>query len=403
MTHTSRTLASLRQSLATAVALICLLATAAPALAQPHRARLSQDLAEHLTARREAAVRVIVRGSDEELRGLEQRYGARLVKTLRGGGVLEVTGGQLSAISEDPAVAHLSGDVRVTRTMAVSATSTGADQVWAGFNGLAGVTGRGIGVAVIDSGVVAAHRSLRDRVAVSLDFTDQRGPGHDQYGHGTHVAGIIAGAAETGYTGMAPGAHIVNLKVLGADGTGLKSDVIEAIDWAIEHRAAYNIRVINLSLGGPVLEPWQDDPLCQAVERATRAGIVVVASAGNMGKTADGTPVIGGIGSPGNSPSALTVGALNTKGTPERSDDVMATYSSRGPTRFDRLLKPELAAPGNRVAAAAGQGTALVQSHPERVVAGAGANAYMELSGTSMAAAVVSGAAALLLERASAS
>jgi serine protease AprX len=231
---------------------------------------------------------------------------------------------------------------------------------------------------------------------VSVDFTGASG--RDGYGHGTHVAGIVAGDAGGGFAGMAPGAHLVSLKVLGDAGTGHKSDVIRAIDWAVEHQAAYNIRVINLSLGHPVYESWRDDPLCQAVERATRAGIVVVASAGNFGKTADGTPVVGGIVSPGNAPSALTVGALNTKGTAVRSDDVMATYSSRGPTRFDGLLKPELAAPGNRVASAAGQGSYLARTYPERVVSGSGANAYIELSGTSMAAGVVSGAVALLLE-----
>ena len=113
--------------------------------------------------------------------------------------------------------------------------------------------------------------------------------------------------------------------------------------------AEYNLRIINLSLGHPVLEAAADDPLCQAVQRAVDAGILVVAAAGNFGKTADGRPIVGGIVSPGNAPAALTVGALNTKGTVQRSDDVMATYSSRGPTMIDGVLKPELVAPGNRI------------------------------------------------------
>ena len=114
----------------------------------------------------------------------------------------------------------------------------------------------------------------------------------------------------------------------------MTSDVIEAIDWAIANRARYRLRVINLSLGHPVFEPAADDPLCQAVARAAAAGLVVVAAAGNLGKLADGTPVVAGIESPGNSPFAITVGALNTRGTAARSDDTVATYSSRGPTPY---------------------------------------------------------------------
>ena len=122
---------------------------------------------------------------------------------------------------------------------------------------------------------------------------------------------------------MAPGSSLVSLKVLGADGSGNTSDVIEAIDWAITNRARFNIRVINLSLGRPVLESYLDDPLCQAAQRAVNAGIVVVAAAGNFGKTNDGRAVVGGIIAPGNTPSVLTVGAINTKGTARRSDDIM--------------------------------------------------------------------------------
>src|SRR5262249_22557045 len=209
---------------------------------------------------------------------------------------------------------------------------------------------------------------------------------------------IIAGSSDTGYSGMAPGAHIISLRVLGDDGSGDTSSVINAIDWAIEHRGPYRIRVINLSLGHPVLESYRDDPLCQAVQRAVDAGLVVVAAAGNMGKTADGQPVVGGILSPANTPAVLTVGALNTRGTPDRSDDVMATYSSRGPTRFDWVLKPEIAAPGNKIVAASADGSYLSRTYPERVVSGSGTNAYIELSGTSMSCAVAAGAVALLLQ-----
>jgi serine protease AprX len=186
--------------------------------------------------------------------------------------------------------------------------------------------------------------------------------------------------------------------VLGADGSGRTSDVIRAIDYAIENRDRFGLRVLNLSLGRPVYESYADDPLCQAVERAYRAGLVVVASAGNYGKTEDGRSVIGGITSPGNSPYAITVGALDGRGTVVRSDDVVADFSSRGPTLYDRLVKPDLAAPGRRLHSLYAPGSTLAQRFPEKVVAGQGALALFELSGTSMAAAVASGAAALVLE-----
>ena len=154
----------------------------------------------------------------------------------------------------------------------MTAEAIGADQVWQGaVAGIEGVTGRGIGVAVIDSGI-ALHRSLRGRVVAAVDFTDSASIARDDYGHGTHVAGIIAGSPDSGYAGVAPGAHLVSLRVLKADGSGDTSDVIAAIDWALRNRTRYNLRVINLSLGHPVFESYRDDPLCQAVERAVKAG-----------------------------------------------------------------------------------------------------------------------------------
>src|SRR5205823_6479309 len=232
------------------------------------------------------------------------------------------------------------------------------------------------------------------RVLVTVDFTG--GDGVDRYGHGTHVAGIIAGQAgrtsdTRTYSGVAPGAYLLNLRVLGDDGSGTASSVIEAIDWAIDHRGEFNIGVINLSLGAPVLQPYLNDPMCEAVERAVRAGIVVVAAAGNFGKDATGRAVAGGIVSPGNSPFAITVGALDTHGTPQRSDDTVASYSSRGPTRYDLVLKPDLVAPGSHIVSAEAAGSLLATKYTDHHVTGNGPNAYMQLSGTSMATGVVSG------------
>ena len=379
---------------------LILLVVLFPAVANagPHRAKLSKDLEARLAAGRSEATNVIVSGTDAEIQTLAIRYGAVVKKSLRGAAVLEVAGGQLEAITSDPDVAHISGDARVQRMIATTTEATGAPQVWTGVAGLRGYTGRGIGVAIIDSGV-AEHTSLRGHVVAALDFTGKKGTAVDKFGHGTHVAGIVAGTDSGGeYSGLAPGAHIVSLKVLDGDGAGSTSDVINAIDWAIDHKGQYALRVINLSLGHPVFESYREDPLCLAVQRAVDAGLVVVAAAGNLGKTEDGRPIVGAVISPGNSPAALTVGALNAGATVQRSDDVVAAYSSRGPTAIDGVLKPDLAAPGSRIVAAAAPGSYLVQTYPDRVVSGRGANAFIQLSGTSMAAAVVSGATALLLE-----
>ncbi|HET7698099.1 MAG TPA: S8 family peptidase, partial [Vicinamibacterales bacterium] len=382
---------------AAAAVAAALFATALCAEAQPRRARLSRDLADRIAQRIEAPTEIIVDVPHDRVEAIAARYGATVKKRLREGVVLEATGGQIDALSQDADVPHISGNVRVSRMMAVTAAATGADQTWGGLGYLRGLSGAGIGIAVIDSGI-GNHPALRGRVVASVDFTADRGPAADAYGHGTHVAGIIAQGNRDGASGMAPGVRLVNLKVLGADGSGTTDDVIEAIDWAVANRAAYNIRVINLSLGHPVFESYLDDPLSRAAQRAIDAGILVVAAAGNFGKTEDGRPVVGGIISPAHTPAVLTVGAVNTRATAQRSDDVMATYSSRGPTAFDGVLKPELVAPGNRIVAASAAGSFLAATYPERLRPGRGGADYIELSGTSMAAAVVSGAAALVLE-----
>src|ERR1051326_2537700 len=309
---------------------------ATPLAAQAYRARMSSEIANRLTHRVEASSEIIVSTASGNVDTLALRYGVRVKKYIQGGAVLEATGGQIDALTQDPDVAHVAANSIVYRMMAVTTQATGADQAWAGLEHLRGITGRGVGVAVIDSGVFP-HPALRDRIVASVDFTGSStvSKPRDAYGHGTHVAGIIAESGADGYSGMAPGAWIVNLKALGDDGSGKSADVIDAIDWAIRNRRQYNIRVINLSLGHPIFESYVDDPLCQAAQRAIDAGILVVAAAGNCGKTSDGRPVVGGVIAPGNTPAVLTVGALNTKGTAARSDDVMTTYSSRGPTAVD--------------------------------------------------------------------
>jgi len=391
------------QSFISFALVFALVGVAASSDAAPRRARLSSDLRAHLASGSSEVVDVIVSGTPERIDRLARRHGLVVRKTLATGAVLSATSAALDALAADAEVDSVSADAVVRSQMAVTAETTGAQAAWAGLvTTLGRTTGRGVGVAIIDSGV-AAHPALAGRVVVNLDFTDERGRGVDRYGHGTHIAGIV-GARSLGRvmqgadSGMAPGAHLLNLKVLGADGAGRVSDVIAAIDWAVQNRQRYAIRVLNLSLGTAPTQSYRDDPLCQAVERAARAGLVVVASAGNLGQAEDGRTVLGSVTSPGISPFVITVGALRTQGTADPSDDEVAPWSSRGPTMVDHIVKPDLVAPGSRILSTAAAGGALMQQFPDRLVDGPGPMDYFSMSGTSMSAAVVSGAVALLLE-----
>jgi serine protease AprX len=277
-----------------------------------------------------------------------------------------------------------------------------------------GWTGSGIGVAVIDSGI-STNADLPD-VRYQKAFTPET-VSQDVYGHGSHVAGIIGGrgANSSGssftrnFRGIAPGVHFVSLIALDRYGKGRESDVIAAIAEAIRVRRTYNIRVMNLSLGKPVTKRYTDDLLCSAVEAAWRAGIVVVVSAGNAGRNnALATDGYGTITSPGNSPFVITVGAMKPMGTATRSDDVLASYSSKGPTLYDHVVKPDLVAPGNKIVSVLSQDGRFRNSNIENCVplnyyiSGGHTqpgDKYFWMSGTSMAAPVVSGAAALLLQK----
>jgi serine protease AprX len=232
----------------------------------------------------------------------------------------------------------------------------------------------------------------------------------DKFGHGTHVAGLIGGTgANSGtgngylarYAGVAPNVNIINLRVLDQNGSGTDSQVIAAIQQAIALQSTYNIRVINMSLGRPVFESYTLDPVCQAVESAWQAGIVVVVAAGNRGRdNAMGTHGFATIGAPANDPAVITVGATRTMGTATRVDDAIASYSSRGPTLVDHLVKPDLVAPGNRLVSLRVAGSTLDRNYSSFEVAPlVGTPKYFRLSGTSMATPLVSGAVALMLQQ----
>ena len=216
----------------------------------------------------------------------------------------------------------------------------------------------------------------RSRVVYRENFIHAHSA-RDFFGHGEHVSGIIAGNGadstcsncDRTFRGIAPGVNLIDLRVLDSNGTGADSFVIEAIQRAIELKDVYNIRVINISLGHPVFESYTTDPLCQAAELAWRAGIVVVAAAGNDGRdNSFDNNGYGTIYSPGNDPYVITVGAMKTVGTPQRTDDLIASYSSKGPTPIDHVLKPDIVAPGNRVVSLMAPHGSLQRDYPSNLV-----------------------------------
>lgn len=266
----------------------------------------------------------------------------------------------------------------------------GADQV-------AG-DGSGVVIAIVDSGVRANQPDFPSGAIVAArDFVDgdDAAASSDPYGHGTMVAGVLLGE-RSGVRGVAPGAGIVSARVLDDEGAGSTSDAIEAIDWIVENADTTGVRIVHLSVGAAPYESFTTDPLAQAVEAALDAGLVVVAAAGNFGSSDDAT-VYGGIVSPGTHPGVITVGAADGAGTAARSDDAVAAWSSRGPTLWDGLGKPDLVAPGDELTLAGRAGSTLWTDHPASRLAG---RTYAVASGTSFAAPAVTGAAALVLEAA---
>ena len=261
--------------------------------------------------------------------------------------------------------------------------------------------GYGVTVALIDSGIYPSS-AFDGRIKAFYDFTGgttiAKNP-FDDYGHGTHVAGLIGGlqgASEIEYEGVAPSVQFVGLKVLDRTGGGRTSDVIRAIEFAIANKHNFGIDIINLSLGHPIFEPAATDPLVQAVEKATKAGIIVVTSAGNHGVDEQGEIGFAGITSPGNAPSAITVGAADHRATVTRDDDRIAAYSSNGPTWYDGLVKPDVVAPGHFLGSEAAPNSTLFKTYPSLRSKAPGGKDFMKLSGTSMSAGVVSGIVAVL-------
>jgi serine protease AprX len=279
-----------------------------------------------------------------------------------------------------------------------------SDEVWTGHGAAAVATGSGVGVAVVDTGIAgdlpdfrSSATDSRSRVIGSAVVNPDATGAGDGYGHGTHVAGIIAGDSNnrpTGdplkgrYSGVAPDANLISIKASDELGNSTILDVIYGIQFAVDHKDEYNIRVLNLSLESTVSESYKTDPLDAAVESAWFNGIVVVAAAGNRGTAPDAVRY-----APGNDPYVISVGAVDDQGTSYTSDDRLATWSSRGTTGAG-YVKPEVYAPGSGIVSNLAPGSAFTAMCPTCIVDGQ----YIRAGGTSMAAPMVSGAVALLLE-----
>ncbi|MBI2938884.1 MAG: S8 family serine peptidase [Chloroflexi bacterium] len=360
-----------------------------PAPVDPILVRLATDAPS-------ARVRVIVQtdgGADDAVRAAGGTIGRRL----QGGRTLaaELPGAAVPALARDPRVRRVAVDAPI-RFHADSSTTrfdpgqlatlyprlVEASDLW---TAAAPITGKGVGVALIDSGT-AAHPALKrvQRVTVHPGL-----PMDDRLGHGTHLAGIIAGQdVRSGghYVGVAPEADLISVQVTDSQGTALTSDVIAGIEWVIANKDSYRIRVLSLSLTSALAEDYRTSPLNAAVELAWLRGIVVVAAAGNRGA--------GDINhAPANDPYVITVGGTDTHDTLDLSAHEVLPYSSYGQTSAGHP-KPDLVAPGRRIVAPLARGSIYQQLYPDRIVE----QQYLRLSGTSESTAIVSGVVAQMLQ-----
>jgi serine protease AprX len=241
--------------------------------------------------------------------------------------------------------------------------------------------GAGVGVALVDTGVVDSP-DLAGRIVRGPDLSGE-GDGIDHYGHGTFMAGLIAGNGPD-HKGVAPGARIISVKVAGADGSTSLSKVIAGIGWVVVNQDQVGASVLNLSIGVDSPMPYEQDPLSAAVEAAWSSGLTVVVAAGNMGK--------GTVTSPGKDPFVITVGATDTNGTATTADDTVAPFS--GFAKVQGVPKPDVLAPGVSVVSLRAPGSTIDTGYPSARVD----TDYFRGSGTSMATAMTSGAAAVLIQ-----
>jgi serine protease AprX len=381
-----------------------------PVAAQSAESRVLPQLQTDASAHPNKLFRVIitrVNGNRAADRGLQTAHGTKIRDLFVDAFVANLPGAAIATLGQNPAIKFINYDARMLKLDGIDNSllatlypgTVNAPSLWPQPSG-AGWTGAGVGVAVLDTGINSRLADFDDangtsRVAVSINFNSNTNSMNDGSGHGTHVAGIVAGnswyrtepALQGRYIGIAPEAQLVNVKVSDDSGMSYVSDVVDAIEWVIANRETYNIRVMNLSLISSVAESYLSSALDAAVERAWFNGILVVVAAGNSGPDTMYYP-------PANDPFVVTVGAADPMDTLTPNDDTLAPWSSYG-TSQDGVSKPDVVAPGRYIVAPlASTSCTLATQFPDRIVD----DAYIRMSGTSMAAPVVAGVAALAFQ-----
>lgn len=403
---------ALRMFSAPALLLVLALVVASlgAAPARPTQPALAPALVSRITSSVESPLQLIVRtaGSLEQLAATVRQLGGEVRAELRLIDALAVSlpanrVQQLAALELVRSISHDAALVDTqTREIALPLDAAklktvynqaiGATQLWSRPN--QPLRGDGVTVAIIDSGLNPQEDFYtimgRSRVLTSAAFQQgyDRSP-FDSYGHGNHVAGIIAGngrRSNYNYVGVAPNANLISVRVLDSNGTGTLTSMIQGLEWIYNNQQAYNIRVVNISINSSEQESYTTSPLSAAVEALWFSGIVVVVSAGNNGTEA--------LFPPANDPFVITVGASDDRGTATTADDTIAKFSAFGRTK-DKFPKPDLVAPGtNIVSMMTGSNGTLASLYQQNIVD----RVYFRMSGTSMAAPMVSGAVALLLQ-----
>ena len=397
---TSHLAMTLRRTLAglLAGAVLSLVALpAVPAWAASNAAHLDRQVLTAMNAGQSIHVIVVARGDLSLLQADLRRTGVKRTERvpIAHGFAAELTASLIRYFRNDPNVERIIYDapVRLTDTpfnpaALATAYPSVIDAVPLWSNGLSPLTGKGIGVAVIDSGI-ASHPDLGSRVVAAQNFNVNVIGSDDVYGHGTAVAGIIAGdgtASAGQYIGVAPEANLINLRVNDGTGAAPTSAIMNAILWAVINKSSYNIRVINLSLQASVQESYHTSPIDAAVEYAWLKGLVVVVAAGNNGPNS-------ALYAPANDPYVITVGATDDNGSATIADDTLAAFSSYGVTQ-DGFTKPDFVAPGKHIITTLASNSSFALNYPTFLVG----TQYIQLGGTSIAAPSVAGVAALFIE-----
>jgi serine protease AprX len=389
------------------------LALATPAISARSDRRLSERLDRLVLMHPRHRVEVII----QLARGVTPTQGRALVRSLEGQPGLELpiihglsarlTAAASARLARSPLVHAVSINAPLrestlvnfnpTKLTSVFDQSVGATNMWNH------TTGAGVGVAVIDTGLTGDLQDFQtsqtdstSRVVASAVLDPNATTAADMFGHGTDVAGLIGGNGGyrapndpmwAKYAGTAPDANLISIKISDDTGNATTLDAIYGLQFAVDHKSDYNIRVVNLSFRSTVAQSYKTDPLDAAVEQAWFDGIVVVAAAGNLGAAPDAVSY-----APANDPYVLTVGALDDQGTTSTTDDAETSWSSQGVTE-DGFAKPDVLAPGAHIVSTLAPGSAFATLCPTCIIG----NDYFQVSGTSMAAPIVSGIAADLI------